>query len=178
MTRRIVFLNIVWTLGIAVAAGAQATDQQLATDIARALARYTQLTIFDDVGASVEDGVVTLRGKVTMPFKKNEIAKRVSAIEGIREVGNRIDVLPVSLFDEELRYKIARAIYGNPSFWHYASMVNPPIHIIVEHGHVTLTGVVQSHVDRMLARSLATSFGALSVTNNLKTDAELRAAIH
>jgi osmotically-inducible protein OsmY len=53
-------------------------------------------------------------------------------------------------------------------------MPNPPIHIIVEHGRVTLTGVVQSDVDRMLARSLATSFDAFSVTNNLKTDAEVR----
>ena len=43
---------------------------------------------------------------------------------------------------------------------------------------MTLTGVVQSDVDRMLARSLADSqFGALSVTNNLKTDAEVRDAL-
>jgi osmotically-inducible protein OsmY len=48
------------------------------------------------------------------------------------------------------------------------------IHIVVERGRVTLTGVVQSDVDRMLARSLATEFGALSVTNDLKTDAEMR----
>jgi osmotically-inducible protein OsmY len=84
-------------------------------------------------------------------------------------------VLPVSPFDDELRYRIARAIYGNPTFWQYASMVNPPIHIVVEGGHVTLTGVVQSNVDRMLARSLATSFGAFTVKNELRTDAEMEA---
>ena len=56
-------------------------------------------------------------------------------------------------------------------------MVNPPIHVVVEHGRVTLTGVVNSEVDRMLARSLATQFGAFSVTNNLKTDAEMREAL-
>ena len=49
---------------------------------------------------------------------------------------------------------------------------NPPIHIIVENGHVTLDGVVNSNTDRMLARSIASSFGAFSVTNDLKTDAE------
>ena len=53
-------------------------------------------------------------------------------------------------------------------------MANPPIHIIVERGHVTLTGVVNSNVDRMLARSLAIGFGELSVTNDLRTDAEMR----
>ncbi len=56
-------------------------------------------------------------------------------------------------------------------------MANPPIHMVVERGRVTLTGVVQSEVDRMLARSLATQFGALSVTNDLKTDAEVQAAL-
>ena len=88
-----------------------------------------------------------------------------------------ITVLPVSQFDDELRYRIARSIYGNSNFWNYAIMANPPIHIVVEHGRVTLTGVVQSNVDRMLARSLATQFGALSVTNELKTDAEVRDAL-
>jgi hypothetical protein len=32
---------------------------------------------------------------------------------------------------------------------------------------------VNSNVDRMLARSIASSFGAFSVTNNLKTDSEV-----
>jgi len=53
-------------------------------------------------------------------------------------------------------------------------MANPPIHIIVEGGHVTLAGVVNSNVERMLARSLATGLGELSVTNALKTDAEVK----
>ena len=92
-------------------------------------------------------------------------------------VHDDISVLPVSQFDEELRYRIARSIYGNSNFWNYAMMPNPPIHIVVEHGRVTLTGVVGTDVDRMLARSLATQFGALSVTNALKTDAEMRAAL-
>jgi len=44
----------------------------------------------------------------------------------------------------------------------------------VVNGHVTLTGVVQNNVDRMLARSLATNFGAFDVKNELKTDAEMK----
>ena len=38
----------------------------------------------------------------------------------------------------------------------------------------TRTGVVQSEVDRALARSLATQFGVMSVKNDLKTDAEMK----
>jgi hyperosmotically inducible protein len=122
----------------------------------------------------VDNGVVTLSGKVTMPFKKNDIGRNAARVEGVRQVVNNIDVLPVSSYDEDLRLRIARAIYGNSAFWQYGARANPPIRIIVERGHVTLTGVVNSNVDRMLARSLATGFGELSVTNDLKTDAEMR----
>ena len=87
---------------------------------------------------------------------------------------NQIGVLPVSPFDDDLRYRIARAIYGHSNFGQYAAMANPPIHIVVEQGRVTLTGVVNSNVERMLARSLATTFGAFSVKNELKTDAEVQ----
>jgi hyperosmotically inducible protein len=79
----------------------------------------------------------------------------------------------VSSYDDQLRQRIARAIYGNPSFWNYAAMARPPIHIIVEGGRVKLTGVVNSNVERMLARSLATGFGELSVESELRTDAEV-----
>jgi hyperosmotically inducible protein len=149
-------------------------DVRLAETIARTLNNYTRFTIFDDVTISVERGVATLTGKVTMPYKKDDIGRRVGGLDGVSEVRNRIDVLPVSPFDDDLRYRIARAIYGNPSFWNYAAMANPPIHIIVERGRVTLTGVVNSNVERMLARSLATGWGELSVTNQLRTDAEVR----
>ena len=152
-------------------------DFQVAKDIATAVQRYSQFTIFDDVGANVRDGVVTLTGKVTMPYKRSDLEKRIAKVDGVRSVDDQISVLPVSQFDDELRYRIARSIYNNSSFWNYAIMPNPPIHIVVEHGRVTLTGVVQSEVDRMLARSLATQFGALSVTNALKTDAEVDQAL-
>jgi hyperosmotically inducible protein len=147
-------------------------DVRVADLIGQSIRSYSQFTIFDDINAQVENGIVTLSGKVTMPYKKSDIEKRVARIDGVKEVQNTISVLPVSPFDEELRYKISRAIYGNPSFWTYASMANPPIHIIVEHGRVTLTGVVNSNVDRMLASSLATGFGEFSVTNALRTDAD------
>jgi hyperosmotically inducible protein len=149
-------------------------DTKIATEMARQINQYAQLTIFDYVSGSVENGVLTLTGKVTMPFKKDDIGRRASKISGVREVLNNIDVLPVSSYDEDLRLRIARAIYGHSAFWRYGARANPPIHIIVERGHVTLTGVVNSNVDRMLARSLATGFGEFSVTNDLRTDAEMR----
>lgn len=150
-------------------------DSRLAHEIGRTVRQYERFTIFDDVNGRVDGGIVTLEGRVTMPYKKSEIEQRVGRIDGIREMKSNIQVLPVSPFDEELRYRVARAIYGNPSFWNYAAMPKPPIHIIVENGRVTLTGVVNSDVDRAMARSLATGLGELSVKNELRTDAEMRA---
>src|SRR5438105_15680661 len=92
------------------AAGAASVDPrkdfQVLKDVATSVDRYTQFTIFDDVSASVKDGVVTLTGKVTMPFKRDDIEKRVANIDGVRTVNDRIDVLPVSQFDDELRLRI------------------------------------------------------------------------
>jgi hyperosmotically inducible protein len=164
-------------LVLGLASGAQAADRedlQVFRDISNQVLRYSYFTIFDSVHASVDEGIVTLTGKVTMPYKRTEIEKRVAKVTGVREIQNRIEVLPVSQLDDDLRFQISRAIYGNSAFWNYAAMVNPPIHVIVERGRVTLEGVVNSDVDRMLARSLASFSGAFSVTNELKTEAEMR----
>lgn len=172
-------LTLVWLMAalLMVSQGALAQDRRdvkVADEIGRVLNRYSRLTIFDDISATVENGAVAITGKVTAPYKKEDLEKRITAIDGVRSVRNDIGVLRVSPYDDGLRYKVARAIYGNPSFWNYAAMANPPIHIIVEGGHVTLAGVVNSNVERMLARSLATGLGEMSVTNALRIDAETR----
>lgn len=148
---------------------------QVFNDIQRSVLSYPNFTVFDDVKVSLgEDGTVIVGGRVTMAYKKDDIARRIARVEGVRDVRNEIAVLPVSTFDDDLRRRVARAIYGHPSFWHYAAMANPPIHIVVDRGRVTLSGVVANNVERMLARSLAVTFGAVSVKNELKTDAEAR----
>jgi len=153
-------------------------DLQVFNDISKAVTRYVHFTVFDSVDASVKDGVVTLTGRVTMPFKKDDIEKRVAKVDGVREVRDEISVLPVSQFDDQIRYRVARAIYTNPNFWNYAILADPPIHVVVEHSRVTLTGTVQSEVEKALARSIATSqFGVMSVTSNLRTEAEVKDAL-
>ena len=156
---------------------AERKNLQVLNDISTTVNRYAYFTIFDDVRAEVRNGVVTLDGWVTMPYKKDDLAKRVAKVDGVTTVVNKIEVLPVSTWDQQLRYRIARAIYGNPHFWNYGASANPSIHIIVERGRVTLTGVVQSDVDRMLARSLVNQPGVFSVTNHLQTVAEARDAL-
>ena len=78
----------------------------------------------------------------------------------------------MSSFDDRLRIQIARAIYGDPALSRYALGANPPIHIIVDNGHVTLTGWVNSDMEKQIAGMRASgaglSFGA--VTNNLQVE--------
>lgn len=175
MTSRIFSMALAAALVLPSPAPAQGISDTALTETAvRSITSYPRFTIFDDVSVQVDNGTVTISGKVTMPFKKTDIGRRLEAIAGVQAVRNEIDVLPVSIHDDALRRKIARAIYGNSTFWRYAAMPNPPIHIVVENGHVTLTGVVPSEVDRTLARSLATGQGEFSVVNALRTDAEAR----
>jgi hyperosmotically inducible protein len=164
------------TFGLASpAAAADRENLQLFRDVQKQVLRYAHYTIFDSVNMQINDGgVVTLTGWVTMPYKRTDIERRVGRVDGVAKVVNNLKELPVSQFDNELRVRIARAIYSSPHFRGYGSMVNPPIHIIVEHGRVTLEGVVNNNVDRMIARSIASNFLSFDLKNDLKTTQEAR----
>ena len=155
--------------GTASAQRSDSSDIRIGTEIAAALNRSDRYTIFDDVTASVRDGFVTLTGKVTDRLKATDIERQVLRIVGVKGVKNQIEALPVSRFDDQIRNDVYRAIYGHQTFLEYGMLEKPPIHIIVEAGHVTLTGTVHSDADRTLAQSLAMRVNAQSVTNRLKT---------
>ena len=179
-TRRIV-LPLMALAVATLASPALATDQtrhDLFQRIQEQVLRYAFFTVFDNVDIEIgEDGHVVLTGRVTGAHKTGDIEKRVAAVNGVTAVTNEIAVLPASRFDDRLRYAIARTIYGNPHFWRYAIGANPPIHIVVERGHVTLTGVVATETDRQLARALAGRFNAFSVTNELRLPHEVTAEL-
>src|SRR6187399_1314091 len=112
------------------AAAGEPNNLEVFNDVSKAVQRYSFFTIFDSISASVNDGVVTLSGKVTMPYKASDIEKRVAKVDGVKGVRNTIEVLPVSSFDDRLRVGIARAIYSNPSLSMYGLGPNPSIHVI------------------------------------------------
>jgi hyperosmotically inducible periplasmic protein len=157
-------------LATPVAAHAQLSDSDLGERVASAIQRYAQFDIFDDVNISVDNRAVRLTGRVTMPIKRDEIGNRVAKVDGVRSLVNDIQVLPLSRFDDDLRLRVARAIYNHPAFWQYATMASPPIHIVVENGHITLTGRVGSQVESSLAFAVAHVQGSFDVKNDLKID--------
>jgi hypothetical protein len=159
---------------LAAARPAAADDGRLRLQTIAAVQQYDRFTIFDDVQVAAHDGAVTLSGKVTSVEKKRDLVRMVASLDGVRSVSDRIAVLPASASDDALRQRLARGIYGHANFWSYAVMPDPPIHIIVEHQHVTLTGVVRSEADRALARALALQSQPRTLSVELRTDASLR----
>jgi osmotically-inducible protein OsmY len=147
------------------------SDDALAEAIAARLRRYVFFSIFDDVNVEVVEGVATLTGYVTMPYKSQAMAKLASRIAGVQGIADKIETLPVSASDDSIRYAIAIRIYNDPLFWNYAIQVDPPIHVVVRHGRVTLTGVVISEVERRKADVIARGvFGVFSVDNQLRLE--------
>ena len=127
--------------------------------------------VFDNLAYKVEGGTVTLFGQVTRPTLKSDAERAVKGIEGVERVDNRIEVLPLSPNDDQLRRAVYRAIYGTEGLDRYAMRAVPTIHIIVNNGHVTLEGAVATEGDKNLANIKANSVsGVFSVTNNLQVD--------
>jgi osmotically-inducible protein OsmY len=138
-------------------------------DLVDEVLTYPHYTVFDDITFTLEDeGVVSLGGYVTMPFKKDELEERVGKVRGVRELRSRIEVLPASPSDERLREILFQRIYGDEMFLGHAQRRHPPIHIIVDRGNVILSGAVRSNAEKRQAESIVRStFGVLQVTNRL-----------
>ncbi len=125
--------------------------------------------VFDNLAYNVNGGVVTLYGQVTNPTLKNDAGNVVKRIEGVTRVDNRIQVLPLSPMDNQIRRAEYRAIYSEASLMKYAEQAVPPIHIIVDNGKVTLVGVVDNETDKNLAGMRANGVsGVFSVDNQLR----------
>jgi hyperosmotically inducible periplasmic protein len=125
--------------------------------------------VFDDLAYRVSpDGTVTLLGDVVRPTLKSDAENVVKRIEGVAGVDNQIHVLPPSPMDDQIRRATFRAIYGHDALRDYAIRAVPPIHIIVDHGHVTLVGVVARQMDKQIAEMQAKTVpNVFSVTNHL-----------
>jgi hyperosmotically inducible periplasmic protein len=130
--------------------------------------------VFDNLAYQVApDGTVTLTGQVARPILKSDAENAVKRIEGVEKVVNNIEVLSVSPNDDRIRRAAYRAIYGNSVLSQYQLRAVPPIHIIVNRGHITLEGVVARQMDKQIAGMQANGVhGAFSVTNNLRVEEE------
>ena len=147
------------------------TQAQLEQKVRHELVMLPYYNIYDDLSFRVENGKVELYGAVTRPTLKSDAEGVVKRIAGVSGVENHIEVLPLSSFDNGIRVRVARAVYGQPSLNRYAMGANPPIHIIVKNGNVRLEGVVANQGDKNIANIKANGVsGVFSVTNNLRVE--------
>ncbi len=140
-------------------------------DIRHELIMLPYYGVFDHLAFRLDGYNVTLLGQVSRPTLKSDAERVVKRVEGVEQVRNQVEVLPLSPHDDRLRLAVYRAVYGHAVLNRYALGANPPIHIIVRRGDVTLEGVVANSMDRNVAGLQANGVpGVFSVTNHLLTE--------
>jgi osmotically-inducible protein OsmY len=155
-------------------AGPQLTDAQLAEQLSRKL-YYDRMGWYDDpfnyFTVAVKDGVVTLGGQTYNDIGRDSALALVQRMPGVKDIVNQVKVSPVSSFDDSIRWRTLRAIYGDSALRKYAIDPARPIRIIVDKGHLTLQGTVNSSMDKQIAGTRASQIpGAFSVQNDLVVD--------
>jgi hyperosmotically inducible protein len=148
------------------------TDADLAKSVLHQIRTYQYYTLWDDLEFRVNNGQVELMGEVTQPIKKSDIEHIVAKLPGVTSVTDNIEVLPLSDNDNLIRRQVAAALFRDPVFRTYAAEPVPAIHIIVNNGHVMLTGVVANDFEKNLAGIRASSAGLSfgPVVNNLQVE--------
>ena len=169
-------------------------------EIRKELLQLPYYSVFDYLAFSYDKGTVTLMGYAYHPGLKSDAERAVKRVSGIDTVQNKIEDLPPSPNDDELRWKIYYAIYRDPFLSRYApgggllwghrhafagpfSPLGPglfpgmepagdyPIHIIVKNGRVTLLGVVDNDGDKTIAEMKARQVpGSFEVKNELMVE--------
>jgi hyperosmotically inducible periplasmic protein len=171
----VIFLGITGTSfgrpAAQVSQGQMAANPTIVREVHHELAMLPYYSVFDDLAYRVDGTKVTLIGQVVRPVLKDDAGNAVKHIEGVTQVDNQIQVLPLSPMDDQIRRAEYRTIYSEAQLQMYAVRNIPPIHIIVDNGHVTLTGVVANSADKDLAGIRANQVpNVFSVDNKLEVE--------
>lgn len=169
----------------AVAASGQAGASRQVDQILETLLRLPYYGVFDAISFSYEKGTVTLEGYAYRPTLKSDAERAVKRVAGVDQIVNKIVELPVSINDDDLRWRTFYAIYtndflsrytpGGGLLWGHRDTIrrdmqlgiqpvgNYPIHIVVVGGRIRLLGMVDTEADKtaagLVARGVAGSFG-------------------
>jgi osmotically-inducible protein OsmY len=151
----------------------QSQNDSVQREVQHQLRMLNYYTVFDNLEYGVDGDRVILEGQVTNPEVKSEAVAAVKKVPGVTEVQDNIKVLPLSNEDDRIRRAAYRLIYGDPQLTKYGFQSVQSIHIIVDNGHITLEGTVNSDADKNVAGIRANSVeGAFSFKNNLMVNGE------
>lgn len=165
------FVLLASMVPLAAARQTRVDNDRFTERIRKELVKIPSYGVYDNLGFEVKGNDVILYGQVVRPITRSDAERRVKRIEGVDRVINKIEVLSPSSSDDRIRRQVYRAIFSSGSLYRYAMGANPSIHIIVNHGHVSLDGVVSTKMDSQLAYMAANRVpGVFSVTNNLRVE--------
>jgi hyperosmotically inducible protein len=158
-------------MGPAATANEQASMSPLERSVRHELVMLPFYSVFDHLTFKVTGSTVTLMGSVSRPSLKKDAENVVARLEQVEKVENKIEVLPTSPADDDIRAVTFRAIYSHTALQRYRMSAVPSIHIIVKNGDVTLEGVVANESDKNIAGIQANTVpNVFSVTNNLRVE--------
>lgn len=201
MTRTIRWMTFSAALACALVVSpvaAQDRTKDVREEIRHELLQLPYYGVFDFLAFKYDRGTAALMGYAYSPGLKHDAERAVKRVAGVDTVDNRIEQLPPSQIDDELRWKVYYSIYTDPFLSKYAPggallwghrhsfggfnglwgngfepAGNYPIHIIVRGGRVTLMGVVDDPGDRTIAEMKARQVpGSFEVRNELVVDRE------
>jgi hyperosmotically inducible protein len=165
-------LAVAGVAGATTGQSAPSTDAEIAAKAVHEIRMYPRYSIWDNIDVRVKEGSLEITGQVSQPYKKQDLERLMQRVPGVASVTNELEVLPASFNDDNLRMRLARAIYRDPVLSRYAIQAIPPIHIIVKNGHVTLEGVVSTEMEKNVAAIRASAAGLSfgPVQNNLRVE--------
>jgi len=165
-------------------------------DIRQALLNLPYYSVFDFLSFKYDKGTVDLMGYAYAPTLKSDAERALKRVAGVDVVNDQVEELTLSTNDDNLRWQTYYAIYRDPFLLRYAPgrgvlwgnrhpfaagtlfrlgtthfpgtepVGDYPIHIIVNGGHITLLGVVDSESDKtaagMEAQLMPGSFGVVN----------------
>ncbi len=139
------------------------SDEEIATEVLNALKTNSNIP-FNRVQIEVEDGHVTLDGKLEWNHQKQSAQQSASTVEGIKVLTNRIEIETDNPDDVE-KAEIEQAIKRN---W---AMKNQDVQVYVSGNKVTLNGIVHSFYQKEEAERMAWNApGVWTVNNELIID--------
>lgn len=138
------------------------TDVQIQDDVRDELTWDPEVTI-TDIGVTVKDGVVTLRGTVVLASEKWAAERDALRIVGVRGLTNEITIDPTGgqrSADADIAHHLADALLFD------ASVPNDRIQVSVEDGWVMLRGTVDWYYQRSAAEADAWRISGVKGVDN------------
>lgn len=123
----------------------------------------------NDIGVAVEDGIVTLTGHVPSFEQKVAIERATGRVKGVKGIAEKIEVRSApGTSDDELARRLVNTLKWG------TMLPDDAVQVKVEHGRVTLTGVLDWQYQRLGAEAAARR---LKGVRGIINDIQLRARV-